>query len=191
MVYTRSQPADVDVGISRPILAANTDQADTSFGIDHVAFSVATNAGYHKHIQFEDDAEPSTGPTGDKSNLYTTKNLIGNGSSPMPVFRNESGVGFLVPMACLCTFAVDGTIDANTVNLNVASVARASSAPNYVYTITFDKAMNNANYTVVAGFLPNSSITVTKATATVKFTAEATIAISGTIFIFGEISALS
>ena len=196
MAYDKDKPASTDVlSSSQADIQGNFDAANTSFGINHTSFATGgTLDGYHKYIQFDNDytgASTPAAPTGDTSDLFATKANIGNGSSPLPVFRNSTGVGYLMPMACLCTFAVDGTIDANTVNLNVASVARATSAPNYIYTITFDRSMVNANYTVIAGFLPNSNITVTKATATVKFTAETTISISGTIFIFGEIDGLA
>ncbi len=52
MVYTLNQPVDADdLSISSPILRANTNQADTSFGTDHYNFSDNTaNNGLHKRV---------------------------------------------------------------------------------------------------------------------------------------------
>lgn len=52
MVYLLNQPvATDDLSISQPILAANTNSADASFGIDHYAFSNLTvNNGFHNTV---------------------------------------------------------------------------------------------------------------------------------------------
>lgn len=64
MPYLRNQPvATDDVSVSQPILAANTNQADDSFGIDHYKFSDLTvNNG--KHNQVTTPAFVANPPTG-------------------------------------------------------------------------------------------------------------------------------
>ena len=152
MVYTRDQPADVDVGISRSILAANTNQADTSFGIDHVKFSVATNVGYHHFLHFDqidDGATDITAPTGNITNIFATETLATT-TKPLPVFRNATGVGFLVPVGAMISFPGSNStsypVSLTPIGMYVnATVVKTSST---LYTITFDKAFNNVNYHV-------------------------------------------
>lgn len=52
MVYRRDQPlASSTLRRSQPLLAANTNAADDSFGIDHYAFSNTTaNNGFHQKV---------------------------------------------------------------------------------------------------------------------------------------------
>jgi len=62
-VYVRNQPvAGDDLSVSQPFLVNNTNQADTSFGVDHYAFSDATaNNGYHKKVTNPDQTtDPAT-----------------------------------------------------------------------------------------------------------------------------------
>ena len=51
MVYTVNQPNPSDnLSVSAPILRDNTNTADTYFGVDHYAFSAASNNGLHKQV---------------------------------------------------------------------------------------------------------------------------------------------
>lgn len=144
MAYTRDEPTDVDVGVSRPILAANTNQADDSFGTDHVKFSVTTNNGYHHYIHLDaayDGSVGITAPTGDITNIFAT-NTLATSPKPLPIFRNATGVGFLAPVGAVIRFDSSAAVSGMQINATVGVAAG-------VYTITFGKAMADANYLVI------------------------------------------
>lgn len=86
MAYKRDIPAASDIlSTSQDEIKTNFNTADTSFAINHVAFSESTNAGKHKYCSFiEQSSAPST--AANEVALYTKET-----SSIAALFmRNES-----------------------------------------------------------------------------------------------------
>jgi len=180
MVYTTDQPADVDVGLSRAILAANTNTANDAFGIDHVKFSESTNQGYHHYIHLDaayDGTAGITAPTvgTDITNLFATNTLI-TGTKPLPVFRNATGVGFLMPIGAMVQFSASTlttypvTITPSGTYINYSKIEKTDAN---TYVITFSKSMTSTTYQVILSYRDRLDFYVSSkaaATLTLKYT---------------------
>lgn len=60
MVYYPLIPtASQDLEVSQPLIQGNFAQANTSFGVDHVAFDVATNNGKHEKVTLVEQSNPT------------------------------------------------------------------------------------------------------------------------------------
>lgn len=197
MAYTRDEPTDVDVGVSRPLLAANTNQADDSFGVDHVKFSVTTNNGYHHYLHLDaayDGSAGITAPTEDITNIFAT-NTLATTTKPLPVFRNATGVGFLVPVGALMQFnctSTNGTVSpiGAYINCGATGIQRTGTAANGTYTITFSKDFNNVNYHVHIT-TSISSYTITRAVDTLTLSGISSASARVAIIIYDVISSLT
>jgi len=64
------QPTDI-ISVSQGQILDNFSQLDTSFGIDHTAFSVGTNIGYHKKVTLQAPLGSDPGKASPIADLYT------------------------------------------------------------------------------------------------------------------------
>lgn len=105
---------------SQPIIQGNFQQLDTTFGIDHIKYSVATNNGKHNKVSLVRQAsDPAVAST--DALLY---NKLSNGQSNL-FFRNSAGIQQLTGPT---SFTANGyTTIANGIILQWAQFTAASN----------------------------------------------------------------
>jgi hypothetical protein len=67
-------------------IQTNFSVANTAFGVDHTAFSVALNQGFHKQVTLATENVPGMTPSDPLSIIFTQNNLAGH---PYPFFLNS------------------------------------------------------------------------------------------------------
>ncbi len=169
MVYTRNQPVDSDdLQISAPILRANTNQADTSFGTDHYAFSnlIPGENGFHKKVTLIDQTGSLPSSSGNSVVAYS----VTNSSITMPYYQRD-GLATVFPVSPIKAFArvtCTGSAGLQTLSnsFNVSSVTLLSQ----VYTINLTNPMRNATNYGIFCFTASGTVTTFATVNSTTFT---------------------
>lgn len=144
MPYLRNQPiATDDLSVSQPILAANTNASDDSFGIDHFKFSdLTTSNGFHRKVTIPGNvAVPA--PAAGFGDMYA----VTTAAVTQPYWiRDGLAVIFnMIPIKAFGSFTGGGTI-VTAHNLTAVN----NSAGLYTLTIAAN-AVSSASYAVIVG----------------------------------------
>ena len=169
MVYTRNQPiASDDLSVSQPFLAANTNQADDSFGIDHYQFSNLTvNNGFHKQVTLPGNVSAPT-PVGGYGDIYAvTTSAI---TQPYWVRDAQANIYNMLPIKAFGAF--NGTSFATLSGLNLTCTGWAVGT-GYVMTIPAN-VVNGLTYGVITsaantGLNPGYAVVYTTITSATTF----------------------
>ena len=156
MTYNPAIPQSTDlISQSQGQILTNFSQADTAFGIDHTAFSVVANQGFHKKVTFQ-AVIPNPNQIGPIASLYTK-----TGTSKSELFyQNDNNAGSVsqitggAGIGAAAWVCFDGNTGAINSSLNIASVTRNSVGN---YTIVFTRNFSAATYVgCVSCFSQNS-----------------------------------
>lgn len=192
MSFNPAIPAANDLlSQSQADLQTNFNQANVLFAINHVTFNDATVADRGKHIALliKAGVAPVTGAG--EGGLYVFNNA---GARESLYYRRESA-GAVIPISMIGGFACvssAGALLGTAFNITSARTAQGR------YTLTFTRAMLDANYVVVctpdtAGGLVRVLSVITKAAG--NFTVECQAGAGGfadpdtfSVIVFGELS---
>lgn len=128
MAYLLSQPVATDrLSVSQPKLAGNTNQLNTSFGVDHYPYNDGTsNNGKHKVIKTPAQlADPTTGddePAIYAKSVFSTTPYVLQFSKLGPHVPPNSGDNSIAPLS---TITNSGTV-VNTASKTIINVNGAS-----------------------------------------------------------------
>lgn len=144
-VYLRNQPiATDDLSVSQPILAANTNKSDDSFGIDHFQFSdLTTSNGFHKKVTLPGTGLATPAPAANFGDMYavTTATI----TQPYWIRDGLATIFNMIPIKAFGSFTGGGgTI--NALNLTALN----TSAGQYTLTIAAN-AVTGTSYSVLIG----------------------------------------
>lgn len=145
MVYLLNQPvATDDLSVSQPILAANTNSADASFGIDHFAFSNLTvNNGFHQKVTLPGTGLATPTPAANYGDMFAT--TTGGITQPYWIRDGLVTIFNMIPIKAFGSFnGGGGTLNA----LNLTAVN--TSVGQYTLTIAAN-AVTGTSYSVLIG----------------------------------------
>ena len=189
MVYTRDQPDDVDVGVSQPIVKADTNQADTSFAIDHVAFSTVTDNGKHKKVFFNANTDISGETTAGVQSIICTAVSNATTTTPLPYFKNATGTGYLAPVGARVRFegrTTTGTCTLKGTSINITSVDYSTVTT--LYTVTMTSALSDAHYLPMVQIKSASDVSITSTTVFTINASGLTASDYVSVVVFGQIA---
>lgn len=149
MVYTRNQPvAGDDLSVSQPILAANTNAADDSFGVDHFPFSNLTSSnGFHQKVTIPGNVAIPT-PASGFGDMFaiTSANTI---TRPFWVSDALAVQFSMLPIKAFGTFSNTGTIIGNAMNLTNCTHVSTGVFNINILANALDP-LQTSNYTILA-----------------------------------------
>lgn len=146
MTYIRNQPvATDDLSVSAPILSANTNKADDSFGIDHYQFSDLTaNNGFHKRVTLPGNAAVPA-PIAGYGDMYA----VTVSSITQPYWKRDGNatVFNMLPIKAFGSFTGGTGATINALNITAAPLALGQ----YTITIGANVLDGTTNYCVLIG----------------------------------------
>jgi len=150
MAYTRNEPvATDDLSVSAPILKDNTNAADDYFGVDHFAFSAASNNGLHKKVTTL-TSSPLPTPSGAQAVLYGYQPSANAGVLQFSIGNNSLVPTPLTTLQSLTPITLASSGSTNLFNftgltqaiclVTVATTDSANAALNNFGIVTYDGA---------------------------------------------------
>lgn len=135
--------------MSAPILSANTNKADDSFGIDHFQFSDLTvNNGFHKKVTLPGTGLATPAPPANYGDMFAT--TTGGITQPYWIRDGLATIFNMIPIKAFGSFTGAGA----TINALNLTAVRTSVGQ---YTMTIDaNAVTGTNYLVIPGVGINS-----------------------------------
>lgn len=171
MAYLTTIPAAGNkLSVDQPQIKENFSVADTSFGIDHAAFTdTSGDTGKHKQVTVYGKNVPAA-PTDPESVIYTDSGVAS--TNAFLNFINESGI---FPLSSIRAFGVWNGVTASTspvtplTKFNVASIAAVKTSPGGIdiitYTITLTaNSLGSADALIVPVFFSTLTASVSFST---------------------------